>query len=99
MVEVVAVIVRPAREEVDGDVDGYVDSRADGQGVFGDAEPVQDGLVGSHVTDARLGCLGDVVQNVDLEVVREELKVCRHAGIIAAAREGQHPGTVLGPTR
>ena len=67
VVEVVAVIVRLARGEVGGDVDGYVDSRADGQGMFVDAEPVQDGLFGPHVADAGLGCLGVVVHDVDLE--------------------------------
>ncbi|EDX20469.1 hypothetical protein SSAG_00260 [Streptomyces sp. Mg1] len=32
----------------------YVDSRADGQGVFGDAEPVQDGLRSKKITS---GCM------------------------------------------
>ncbi|MFD9358687.1 hypothetical protein [Streptomyces sp. NPDC060031] len=55
MVEVVAVVGRLMCEDMDIDRHGVVDGGADGQGVFDDAGPVQDGLFGPHVAQITQG--------------------------------------------
>lgn len=69
LVEVVAVVIRLVCEDMHTNRHGVVDGGADGQGIFSDAQPVQDGLFSPHVTEIAFVPL---VQDVDLEVVREE---------------------------
>lgn len=82
VVEVVAVIVWLICEDMDTDRHGVVDGGVDGQGIFNDAQPVHDGLFGPHAAEISFGSL---IRGVDLEVVREELKVGRRGGIIPAS--------------
>ncbi|MFD7026427.1 hypothetical protein ACFWAR_00075 [Streptomyces sp. NPDC059917] len=82
VVEVAAVIVGLVCEEMDSNCHGGVDVCADSQTAFSDSEPVQYCLRSPHIAEVGVGVL---VQDVDLEVVREKFKVCRHGGIVAAA--------------